>query len=83
MLAKFIGNIIADTVDTVLQLIVEQVADHRHAALHPLPGTTKFGVVELSHGPIAVLDGEQHMSHPISGQTVPLCKILNKLDSSI
>ena len=72
MSTKLIRDIAADAVDAVLQLVVEQVADHRHAASHPLPATAEFRVIELRHGSIAVLNRDQHMSHCVSRHAMSL-----------
>ncbi|MGR9045816.1 MAG: hypothetical protein ACU83N_11000 [Gammaproteobacteria bacterium] len=39
------GNLRAQTVDPRLQGIIEQVAEHQHAALHPSAAAGKFGWV--------------------------------------
>ena len=56
MIRQLIGNVTAEIVDAIFQLIVEQITDHGHTTAHPLPGTTKLGVAKLSHGAVAVID---------------------------
>ncbi len=51
-----IGNVATQVIDSTLQLVVEEIADHRHAATHPLARTAKLGVVELGHRTIAVMN---------------------------
>lgn len=36
MIGQRIGNLAAQVIDEVLQIGVEQIADHCHAAAHPL-----------------------------------------------
>ena len=83
VIGEFAGDVVADAVDAVLQLVVEQVADHCHAASHPLSAATKFRVVELRHGPVAILNGDQHVRDRVSRYTMSLRQVLNKLNSSI
>jgi hypothetical protein len=43
--------------DAGLQVVVEHIADHDHAALHPLTGPAEFRQVEPGHGAAALPDG--------------------------
>ena len=83
MIAQFIGDVVTNAVDFVFKLVIEQVADHRHAAAHPLATSTKFRMIELGHGAIAILDGNQHVGRSVSRNAVTHGQILNELDSGI
>ena len=37
-----LGEVVAEAVDLGLEAVVEHVADHRHAAPHPLAGAAEF-----------------------------------------
>ena len=65
MIGELTGDVAAQIVNRILQMLVKHVAGHRHAALHPLSRTPKFWVVELRHAAIAVLHGQQHMQSRI------------------
>ncbi len=56
MRGERVGNVITQVIDATLQLIVEEIANHRHAATHPLARSAKIGVVELGHRAIAVMN---------------------------
>ena len=80
MRGEFVGNVVANVVNKILQLMVEQVTYHRHPALHPLATATKLGMIKLSHRPISVVDGYQHVRRRIRGDAIALrlWKRLNK-----
>jgi len=45
-------EILAQAIDPCLQAVIEHVADHGHAAGHPLPRSAQLGQVELRHGAV-------------------------------
>ena len=53
MLGEPDREVIAQRADACCQLSIEHVADHQHAAAHPLAVTAKFGMAELCHGAVA------------------------------
>ena len=73
------GELRTEGIDAALQSIVEHVAEHQHAALHPLAGAAKLGVVELGRGAITVAYGKQHVGHGILAEVVTLGKIIDNL----
>jgi len=74
-----VRNVVANVVDPRFQVRVEQVADHRHAAPHPLARATELGVRELGHGPVAVVNGDQHVRRRVERNAVTLRQLLNEL----
>jgi len=73
------GQFGAQVINTALEVVVEHVADHRHAALHPLAGAAEFGVAELGHAAVAVDDGLQHRQHGVKAKAVALGHVLDGL----
>ncbi len=70
-------------IDSAFQLMVEQIANHRHAATHPLASTAKLGMTELGHRAIAVVEGHQHVCNCVRRQLVLLRKVVNYCVPSI
>ena len=79
MVGQGVGDITANAVDLRFQLVVEQIADHRHATAHPLPAPTEFRVIELRHRAVAVADGDQHMHRRVLRDSVSIGQVLNEL----
>jgi len=82
VLRQVVGNVSANVVDASFQCVVEQIADHRHAALHPLPASTELGVVELGHRSVTVLDGNEHVRDRVGRDAVTLAELLDELLAS-
>lgn len=82
MIRQRVRDVGTNAVDLILQLIVKEVADHRHAAAHPLASASKIWVIELSHRAIAIADGNQHVVHTVLRYAVAIRKFLNKLLTS-
>ena len=48
-----------------LKTVIEHVADHGHAAPHPLPATPQFPMVKLRHSAVAVYQRLQQGHHRV------------------
>ena len=72
----------AQVVDPALEVVVEHVTNHGHAALHPLAGATEFVMAELGHAAIAVDHGREHALHRIEAKAVALGDVLNGVDAN-
>ena len=79
MSGEYIGNVVADAINPILRLVVEQVADHCHATSHPLARAAEFRVTELRHRAITIVDSDQHMRGSIGRHLVSLGQVLNQL----
>lgn len=74
-----VADVPAQGVHSAFEEIVEHVADHDHAALHPLAGATEFPMTELGHAAVAIEDGEKHVSDGIDAKAVLVCQIVDDL----
>ena len=61
--------------------MVEHVAQHQHAATHPLAGTGEFRVVELGHGAPAPEHGEHHLNHRFLTEAIALGQVVDDLQA--
>jgi hypothetical protein len=68
-----------EAVNLRLQAIIEHVANHGHAAPHPLAATTQFPVVKLRHRAIAVHEGLQQRHHCVRTDRVSASYFINLL----
>lgn len=64
-----IGKLAAEVVHGVFKPVVEHIADHGHAAAHPL-ATAEFGATELSHRAAAVVHADKHANGGIIAEIV-------------
>ncbi|WP_426442390.1 hypothetical protein [Bradyrhizobium genosp. P] len=63
--------------------MIEHVADHCHAARHPLPSTTQFAMVKLRHRAFAVQEGLQQRHHRVDTDSVALRQIVYLLQTLV
>jgi hypothetical protein len=78
-LASRVGELVAECVDPALERGVEHVAEHQHAALHPLARAAEFRVAELGHAAVAVEHGDQHVGDCILAEAVTAGDIVDDL----
>jgi hypothetical protein len=76
---KLGGNCLAEPIDPGFEGMVEHVAQHQHAATHPLPGTGEFGMVELSHRTPAAEHRKHHLDHGLLAEAVALGQFIDDL----
>ncbi len=79
MVGEQVGEFVAECVDPALQRGVEHVAEHQHAALHPLARAAEFRVAELGHAAVAVEHGDQHVDDCILAEAVTQGDVLDDL----
>jgi hypothetical protein len=66
-------------VDLRLEAVVEHVADHGHAAQHPLAAAAQLLVVELRHRAVAVHQGLQQRHYRVGTDCVALRQLIDFL----
>jgi hypothetical protein len=57
--------------------VIEHVADHGHAATHPLPATSQFWMVKLRHSAVAAYQRLQQRLHRVGTDGVALSQFVN------
>jgi hypothetical protein len=60
-----------------LKTVIEHVADHGHAATHPLPATSQFWMVKLRHSAVAAYQRLQQRLHRVGTDGVALSQFVN------
>jgi hypothetical protein len=72
-----------EAVDLRLETVIKHVADHGHAAPHPLAATTQLPMVELRHIAVGVHQGLQQRHHRIGTDRVSVSQFVNSLPALV
>lgn len=79
---KALTNLMAQVIYPSLQGLVERVAQHQHATLHPLARAAELGMRKHRHLAIAVGHGRDHMGNSVMTETVALREFVDGRESS-
>jgi len=75
--SQYIGEFIAQVVDGHFQAVVEHVADHRHAAAHPLATAAQLRAIELRHAATAIIHSDQHLDDGVLTEVIATRDVAN------
>jgi len=70
-----VGQLVAQRIDAALEVAVEHVGHHDHAAAHPLARARELGVRELGHAAVAIDDRIEHAHHGVGAEAVALSDV--------
>jgi hypothetical protein len=59
LLGQELRKLRTETIDLCLEAVIEHVADHGHAAQHPLAAATQLRMIKLRHRAVVVHQGVQ------------------------